>query len=279
MKARTRYRILFLLLAAALLAAAFSLPVLADLEEETVTEPPESEPTEEAPGEDVPNEETGFSLEDLFPGLLSAFTPEGNLTLVDDFLLPGGEETSGSKQFITVQTKGGNYFYIIIDRAGDSENVYFLNKVDEADLLALTDKPETTPGPSPEPTPKVCTCRDKCYAGHVDLSCPVCAYSMNECTGKEAKPEQTRAPDAPEGREDPAAEKRSSVLQPALLIAALLAAAGGAVFFVLKRKGKDRQKAKGRTVPDRDEDGDEYAFEPYDPDEDAAEDENDGPPA
>jgi hypothetical protein len=62
-----------------------------------------------------------------------ALTPDGNLTLVDDVKQSG----EGDKQFVTVVSKAGNYFYLVIDRAGDTENVYFLNLVDEADLMAL----------------------------------------------------------------------------------------------------------------------------------------------
>ena len=62
-----------------------------------------------------------------------SLTPNGNMTLVDDYVIEG-------TQYITVQTKNGNYFYIIIDRNGETENVHFLNKVDEADLLPLLDK-------------------------------------------------------------------------------------------------------------------------------------------
>ena len=62
-----------------------------------------------------------------------SLTPNGNMTLVDDYVIEG-------TQYITVRTKNGNYFYIIIDRNGETENVHFLNKVDEADLLPLLDK-------------------------------------------------------------------------------------------------------------------------------------------
>ena len=66
-------------------------------------------------------------------------TPDGNMNLVDDY---GDHETSG-KQFITLTTKNGNYFYLIIDRDDSSnETVHFLNQVDEADLLSLMDEDE-----------------------------------------------------------------------------------------------------------------------------------------
>ena len=89
-------------------------------------------------------------------------TPEGNLTIVDDL---EGEQTE-DKQFITAKTKAGNTFYLIIDRAGKENNVYFLNLVDEADLRALMEEDgnleplpgegavPTVPEPEPEPTPE-----------------------------------------------------------------------------------------------------------------------------
>ena len=70
---------------------------------------------------------------------LGGLTPDGNLALIDDIL--GGvyyssEEVGDSQmQFVTVESKNGNTFYLVIDHA--TGDVYFLNLVDEADLLAL----------------------------------------------------------------------------------------------------------------------------------------------
>ena len=62
-----------------------------------------------------------------------ALTPDGSLTLVDDL----DEDESEAMQFMTVTTRDGSYYYIIIDRSGTSENVYFLNAVDTVDLMNL----------------------------------------------------------------------------------------------------------------------------------------------
>lgn len=65
-----------------------------------------------------------------------ALTPEGNASLVDD-------SKSSKKEFLTITTKNGNYFYLIIDRDANGEKtVHFLNQVDESDLLSLMDKDE-----------------------------------------------------------------------------------------------------------------------------------------
>ncbi len=81
-------------------------------------------------------------------------TPEGNLTLVDDFTT--GDETD--KQFITAVSKNGNFFYLVIDRANDKDNVYLLNLVDEADLMALMEGEPVSIKETPQeivPTPVV----------------------------------------------------------------------------------------------------------------------------
>lgn len=63
--------------------------------------------------------------------------PQGNMTIVSDI----SGEAANEKEFITVVSKNGNYFYIIIDRDDEGENtVHFLNQVDEADLLNLMDE-------------------------------------------------------------------------------------------------------------------------------------------
>lgn len=189
-----------------------------------------------------------------------ALTPDGNLTLIDDI----GSSTKAGKQFITLESKNGNTFYLIIDRDDEGEEtVHFLNQVDEADLMVLTGEEET---------PAVCSCPTKCAAGAVNTSCPVCAVNMTECVGKEAKPEVPAEPTEPAAEEP---EKKSGV-GGILVVLLILALGGGAAFYFFKQKKAKPQTKGSADLDDYDygEDEDEYEFEPYEgePEQDTTED-------
>lgn len=162
-----------------------------------------------------------------------AFTPDGNLTLIDDFLQIEAPATEDSvrieKQFITVQSKNGNTFYIVIDRNGDTENVYFLNLVDEVDLMALL---EDENGETAAPT---CSCTDKCAIGAINTSCEICRTNMSECAGKETVTE----PEPTEPAKETAAEKKSANFLPVLVLL-IAGVAGGAVYWFKFRKPKTK---------------------------------------
>lgn len=190
-------------------------------------------------------------------------TPEGNLNLVDDVVQSSDGDASEpeEKQFIVVQSKNGNYFYLIIDRSGDTENVHFLNQVDEADLMALIEDGTV------ESEPLVCTCTDKCKPGDIDMSCPVCQVAMSECQGTEAEPEPTPDTDTDSEQEPEKAKTGSAVLPVIVLVVAL--AAGGAVYYFKFRKPKPDTKGPV-DLDDYDfgeDETDDFPLEPDDDDE------------
>ena len=180
-------------------------------------------------------------LSELFEQLMggsgdAALTLDGNLSLIDDI----GSSTRSGKQFITVETRNGNVFYLIIDRDDEGEEtVHFLNQVDEADLLTLMGDD----APAAE-VPAVCNCKEKCAAGAVNTNCPVCKNNLSECSGKEVVAEPEPEPEQPE-------KKSSGGL---LVIVLLLALAGGGAFAYVKFI-KPKQGVKVSADPD------DYDFE------------------
>lgn len=62
--------------------------------------------------------------------------PEGNGALLEDV-----SDDVVNRQFLSIQSKNGNTFYIVIDKdSKGKQNVYFMNLVDEYDLMAFAEK-------------------------------------------------------------------------------------------------------------------------------------------
>ena len=116
----------------------------------------------------------------LEPGV--GFIDEGNL-VTRDLLY----DKATNKQFISVQTSGGNTFYIVIDydkpvdEDADLYETYFFSVVDEADLLAAMEAAGVE-----IPT---CSCVEHCMVGSINTGCEICATNMTECIGVEPEPE------------------------------------------------------------------------------------------
>ena len=233
-----RFRVMAAALCAAVLLCGFSVPAYAyadggegaDYGDPTMTEEtpaPEPEPTIE-PGE--------------------GFSEEGNLVTRD---LLYDEHTN--KQFITVQTSGGNTFYIVIDydkpvdEEGEQYETYFLNVVDEADLLAAAEAAGVEQA--------VCSCSEKCAAGAVNTDCAVCSVNISKCVGIEPEPTETEEP-APEEAEPETGGNAGMLL--AVLAVALVG--GGAAFYFKVLRPKQQQAGEPE---------DDYGEEDY---------EDDGPP-
>ena len=190
--------------------------------------------------------------ETVDPG--EGFTEDGNL-VTRDLLY----DKATNKQFITVQTSGGNTFYIVIDydkptdEDGEQYQTYFLNMVDEADLLAAI---QAAGGELPE-----CSCADKCAVGVINTDCTVCAVNMSECQGKAPEPAPVVEP------EQPKATGNGGML---LLALAVVVIGGGAGWYFKIYRPKKQRAAESEADYGGEYDGAE------DYDETAPED--DGPP-
>ena len=157
------------------------------------------------------------------------FTVDGNL-VTRDLLY----DKHTNKQFITVQTSGGNTFYIVIDydkpvnEDGEQYQTYFFSIVDEADLLAAA---EAAGVELP-----ACVCTVKCAAGDINTDCPVCAVNMSECVGTKAEPEPVEEPEPAE----PEPEQKSNTGTLLLILAVALIGGGAGWYFKVYRPKHQR---------------------------------------
>ena len=167
-----------------------------------------------------------------------ALTPEGNLTLVDDYHT---DYSDGSgQQFITLVSKSGNTFYLVIDRnAKGQQTVHFMNLVDEADLLALMEE-EDADAYTAEKEAAAQAERDKLKAE------------------EEAKKAAEEA--AASGEEQPKENKVTKIASGFLGVVVLIALAAGGFYAFAKQKQK-KQAEKEALDPDANYTEDKGDFE------------------
>ena len=256
MKNKNIFRMTSVLLISIICVCGLSLNAYASDGGEYYTEPSEETTTPPViviPAESEDNEQTS---EPIIIKPENAFTPDGNMTLIDN--VEGEDE--GQKQFIIVQSKNGHYFYIVIDYSTEGENtVHFLNQVNEADLMAILAEEEITLAPAE------CTCTDKCAVGDIDTTCPVCIAAMTDCAGAEATPPADETDPPADDTEQPA----PSGLNMGVIIAvvAVIALAGGGIFYyfkVLKPKQQKNKQPQGAELS-------ELEYDEYDEDEEYTE--------
>ena len=168
-----------------------------------------------------------------------ALTPEGNLTLVDDYHT---DYSDGSgQQFITLVSKSGNTFYLVIDRnAKGQQTVHFMNLVDEADLLSLMEDEDA-----------------EAYTAEKEAAAQ--AEQERKQTEEDAKKAAEEA--AASGSEQTGGNKVTKYAATFLGVLALVGlAAGGGIYTFMKQKQK-KQAEKEALDPDANYTEDKGNFE------------------
>lgn len=172
------------LMSAVMLMAGMTIPAYANVDQAAVDAAEAEAETVIEETEPEPDEETPFS------------TP-GNGDLGDEI------RNSGKKDFYTIHTKNNNVFYLVIDHAGNTDNVYMLSLVDENDLAEFMDE---KPASVQEQTPEV-------------------------LIPEEPKPVDETKPAGEEEPEKPTEKQSSGGL---MMIILLIAAAAGGGYYYLK---------------------------------------------
>ena len=167
-----------------------------------------------------------------------ALTPEGNLTLVDDYYTNYSD--GSGQQFITLVSKSGNTFYLVIDRnAKGQQTVHFMNLVDEADLLALMEE-DAADAYTAEKEAAAQAEQDRLKA---------------EEEAKKAAEEAEKAADAPK-------ENKVTKYAAAFLgVVAMIALAAGGGFYAFTKQKQKKQAEKEALDPDANYTEDKGDFE------------------
>ena len=168
-----------------------------------------------------------------------ALTPEGNLTLVDDYHT---DYSDGSgQQFITLVSKSGATFYLVIDRnAKGQQTVHFMNLVDESDLLALMEEEDAD-----------------AYTAEKE------AAVQAELERKQAEEDVKNAAEeaAASGTEQPKENKVTKIASSFLGIVALIVLAAGGGFYFYRQQMQKKKAEKEALDPDANYTEDKGDFE------------------
>ena len=178
-----------------------------------------------------------------------ALTPEGNLTLVDDYHT---DYSDGSgQQFITLVSKSGATFYLVIDRnAKGQQTVHFMNLVDEADLLALMEEEDAD-----------------AYTAEKEAA----AQAEQDRLKAEEEAKKAAEEAAASGTEQLKENKVTKIASGFLGVVVLIALAAGGGYLYIKMKGVKPASKKNQPDPDadyHDEDEDTLQLPEDDGDED-----------
>ena len=168
-----------------------------------------------------------------------ALTPEGNLTLVDDYHTNYSD--GSGQQFITLVSKSGNTFYLVIDRnAKGQQTVHFMNLVDEADLLALMEEEEAD-----------------AYTAEKEAA----AQAEQDRLKAEEEAKKAAEEAAASGEEQPKENKVTSIASGFLGVIVLIALAAGGGFYAFTKQKQKKQAEKEALDPDANYTEDKGDFE------------------
>lgn len=161
------------------------------------------------------------------------------------------EESEQGKEFYTIQTASDKVFYLIIDRDGEEEMVYFLTEITENDLLNTTsDNSETLPKNSAALESAIPTEESALPNNNSDTE--TVQKEETEDTGEaESDTENTEAAEP----EQEVAEEPNPMISYILMGVLAVAFIGGAYYFKVVRKKKED------FIEDEDEDEEDEEYE------------------